>query len=157
MFNVTWKIEATIAGLTGQLERLRDLRPAWRSLLPYLRRATERTFASLGGRIGEAWAPLSREYERWKVVRYPGKPILRASDEMFDSLVNETGDSVMDIERQTFSYGTRNRKAKYHQKGGGRLPRRKMLAVTDEDRREIKVIVRAHLAGQSRVSGFERV
>lgn len=156
MIQVVWQIEETVKALHRIQARLRDLRPAWRSMLPYLRRATEATFASQGSRIGQAWAPLSDEYARWKAVRYPGQPILRASDAMFESLVGQTSDSVIEAERQTFSYGTPDRKAKWHQKGGGRLPRRRILALIEEDRREMKKIVRAHLGNQSRASGFER-
>lgn len=156
MIQATWQIEEAVTGLRALQSRLRDLRPAWRSLLPYLRRATEATFASQGGRIGSPWAPLSDEYARWKAVRYPGQPILRASDAMFESLVKETGDSVADVERESLTYGTRDRKAKYHHDGTRRMPRRRFLGVTAGDRREVKKIVRQHLENQSRLSGFER-
>ena len=157
MIQVIWQIEETVNALRRIQSRLRDLRPAWRSMLKYLRRATEATFASQGSRIGSAWAPLSAEYARWKAVEYPGQPILRASDAMFESLVKRTGDSVIEVERQAMSYGTRDRKAKFHHAGTRRMPRRRFLGVTEEDRREIKKLVRAHLENQSRASGFERV
>lgn len=52
MIKVVWKIEDTVAALQGLLARLKDLRPAWRALVVYLRRSTRLQFASQGSRGG---------------------------------------------------------------------------------------------------------
>lgn len=148
-------LDKAIARLEEMARRLRDLRPAWRSVLSYLKRATEQTFASQGARIGQQWAPLTEDYERRKSVVYPGQPILRASDAMFRSLVDGTSDSIEEITDRELVYGTRTRHARYHQDGTPRMPKRQILAVTDQDRREIKRIVRTHLERQAQLGGFE--
>lgn len=156
MFKVEWDISKAVAGLQALARRLANLRPAWVSVLAYLRAQSRLQFSSAGARSGSPWQPLSERYSRWKAVRYPGQPILRATDEMFRSLTEPDADgSIAEAEPQSLTYGTRNRKAAYHQRGNARLPQRKVLEVTDNDRREVAKLVRAHLQGQARISGFE--
>lgn len=155
MISVQWDIKATVEGLQALLSKLRDLTPAWRNLLVYLRGATRQTFESLGGRIGEGWQPLSTPYAQFKAVKWPGQPILRASDAMFRSLTVDGADgSVSDVTPQLLQYGTTTPYARYHQEGTPRMPKRKFLAVTEADRVQIKRIVVAHLDNQARLSGF---
>lgn len=156
MIRVIWEIEPAIKALQGMLARLKDLRPAWRSVLAYLRRQTVTQFATQGTRSGSPWQPLNPTYAAWKAVRYPGQPILRASDRMFGSLLGSNNEAIEEMQRQSFTYGTRTPYARYHQKGTPRMAKREILAVTEEDRREIKTRVRAHLENQSALSGFER-
>lgn len=159
MFSVEWDISKAIEGLQSMLARVLDLTPAWRNLVKYYReRATPQTFASQGQRIGEVWAPLSNPYAKYKAIKWPGQPILRASDRLFRSLtVADATDAIEDITSQSLIYGTATPYASYHQKGVGKLPRRAILAVTEADRREMARIVRAHLDNQGRLSGFERI
>jgi len=154
MIRIEWDISAALRGLNALRDALRDLRPAWPSVLVYLRKATQQTFATQGGRIGEQWTELSTGYAKEKAKVWPGQPILRASDAMFNSLVGQTGDSVAEMQRDSFAYGTRDRKAKYHQRGTSRMPRRAMLAVTEEDRREIRGLMKLHLENHLRINGF---
>ena len=155
MIRVEWDITKTVAGLQALLARLRDLTPAWRNLLAYLRQVTAQTFDTQGGRIGQFWQPLSPAYAKFKAIKWPGQPILRASDRMFRSLTTEGAtDSIAQVSPQALSYGTQTPYAKYHQRGTPKLPRRQFLAVTEADRIEIKRIVRAQLDNQARLSGF---
>lgn len=156
MIKATLDVKAAIKALRAIKALLADLRPAYRTIIEYLRKATERQFSSEGSRSGDPWQPLSRAYAEWKAIAYPGKPILRATDAMFKSLVGKTTDSVERITKTYLTYGTRRKYARYHQKGGGRLPKRKILAVTDADRREVKKLARLHLEQQSILSGFQR-
>jgi phage gpG-like protein len=158
MIRVEWDIKATVAGLVAMLERLRNQSPAWRNVLVYLRGQTVQQFNTAGARSGDAWQPLSAGYEKWKAVKFPGQPILRATDAMFKSLTEDgAANAVADVSAQGLTYGTRDAKASYHQRGGGRLPRRKILAVTDADKRAIVGVVRNHIDGQGRASGFRSV
>jgi phage gpG-like protein len=154
MIRAEWDISAALRGLRALADAVRDLRPLWPSVLVYLRKATQQTFATQGGRIGESWPELSTGYAKQKARVWPGQPILRASDAMFNSLVSQTGDSVAEMNRDSFAFGTRDRKAKYHQRGGGRATRRAMLAVTEEDRRGIRGLMVLHLGNQLRLNGF---
>ena len=155
MIKVTWEIGPAVRALEALRARLRDLRPAWQSVLLYLRKATARTFASQGSRIGSAWAPLTQPYAARKERVYPGQPILRASDQMYGSLVGETDLSIAESTPTELTYGTRDRKARWHQDGTDRMPQRQILDVVAEDRRQIARIVRAHLQNQATISGFE--
>lgn len=154
MIQVEWQIEPAV--LRGLLARLRDLSPAWKVVIAYLRRATTEQFATQGGRSGSVWQPLTDRYARWKSRRYPGQPILRASDGLFRSLVEQTSDSIAEIAPQSLTYGTRRFYGRFHQRGDRPNPRRQFLAVTERDRSEIKKLVRLHLENQSVLSGFER-
>lgn len=155
MFRVEWDIKEAIERLTALAGRLSDLRAPFRSVAKYLReQATPKTFQSEGARIGENWQPLSDSYGKWKAIHYPGQPLLRRTDALFRSLTEEGGDNISEVERESLVYGTRNPVAFYQQRGGGRLPRRKILDVTEEDRREIAARVRAHLDDQGRLEGF---
>lgn len=80
---------------------------------------------------------------------------MRASDRLFQSLTDQTADSVVEIEAQEMTFGTEVPYARYHQRGEGRNPQRKILVVTEEDRRQLKKIVRAHLENQAALAGFE--
>lgn len=155
MIKLIWEIKPTVEALRAMRERLRDLRPAWRAVLTYLRGATKDQFRTEGGRGGARWKPLNPQYEKFKKVQYPGQPILRASDKLFGSLMDKTRDSILATTKTELRYGTRRPYGRYHQKGLGRNPRRQFLVVTEADRRNIKAIVREYLRGQSRLSGFE--
>lgn len=156
MLRVEWDIAGAVDALDAKRKRLDDLRPIWRALLPYMRRATERTFATRGGRIGERWAPLSRPYAARKARVFPGQPILRATDAMFRSFtVAGAENAVEEIDAQSLTYGSRDPKARYHQDGTPRMPQRKILDVTPADRREIKRLARAYMTNQGALSGFE--
>lgn len=149
-------VDEAVKSLKAMAERLKNLRPAWQTVLAYLRRASEAQFATEGARSGSRWQPLSLAYAARKARRYPGQPILRASDAVFRSLVDRTADSIIEIEPQSLTYGTSRFYARFHQRGMGRNPRRQILAVTEQDRREIQKLVRLHLDNQSTLSGFER-
>lgn len=157
MIKVVWKIEETVEGLTALLGRLRDLRPAWRALVAYLRQTARLQFASQGTRGGSPWQRLTVRYAQRKERVYPGQPILRASDALFRSVTSETPDSIVEVEPQSLAFGTSLARGGYHQRGEGNNPRRRFLVVTQEDRRQIKKLVRAHLRGQAALSGFEAV
>lgn len=158
MIRVEWDIKATVAGLEAIRERLRNQTPAWRNVLAYVRAQTVQQFNTQGARSGNAWQPLSVAYAKRKAVKFPGQPILRATDGMFKSLTEDgAANAVADVGTQSLTYGTRDTKASYHQRGNRRLPRRKILAVTDADKRAIALIVRNHIDGQGRASGFRSV
>ena len=147
-------IDDVVASLQGKMKRLRNLRPVWRSLLAWLRQVTIDQFATAGGRSRDRWQPLSPIYGARKSRVWPGKPILRASDRLFQSLTGSNQDSIVEIEAGSFTWGTATPYARYHQRGTARIPQRKILVVTKADRRQIIALVRAHLANQGQVSGY---
>lgn len=157
MFRAVLETKPAMDALAAIADRARDLRPAWRAVVAYLRAATIQQFASQGGRLGTPWQPLSPAYAIAKARKYPGQPILRATDAMFNSLAGQTADSVVEIEPQVMSYGTKDRKAHWHQYGTTRMPARKILGLIAQDKQMVKSIVKDHLANQLRATGFEVV
>lgn len=156
MIKATLDVKATVKALRALRDRLRDLRPMFTTALAYLRKATDQQFSSQGARSGDTWPPLSRPYSEWKAIRYPGQPILRATDKLYKSLVQKTSDSVEKVNRQSLTYGTKRKYARFHQRGTPRMPMRKILAITATDRAELKRLARLHLEQQSTLSGFHR-
>lgn len=156
IITVRWDgLDLVIKQLRAYRDRLKDLRPAWVSVLAYLRLTSIRQFRTQGARAGSPWKPLSTAYAKFKAKRWPGKPIMRASDRLFTSLAQKTRDSVVRPTRKYVEYGTRVPYARHHQRGGGRLPQRKVIDLMLEDKRQVRKIVADHLANQARMSGFE--
>lgn len=147
-------IDQILTSVQERLKRLRNLRPVWRSILAYLQQATIEQFATAGGRSRDKWEPLSPAYAIRKAQVWPGKPILRASDRLFQSLTGRNQDSIVEIDARSLIWGTSTPYARYHQRGTARMPQRKIIVVTKADRRQITALVRAHLANQARVSGY---
>lgn len=82
-------------------------------------------FGSGGGMWG-VWTPLSPAYAAWKNAHYPGKPILTRTGQLRDSMTSRPfGVEVIDSKRMVV--GTAVEYAKYHQQGGGNLPRRAII------------------------------
>ena len=85
---------------------------------------------------------------------YPGQSILRASDRLFLSLTEVTGDSVVEVDPRTLVYGTRDPVARFHMEGTPYMPARPMLGTTVGDREIIAAMVRRRLEGQALLDGF---
>lgn len=119
-------------------ERIVDMRPAWEALQARFLRVERRQFESQG-RYSGGWAPLSPRYAAWKARHYPGKTILRRTDDLFRSLTE--GPEVAVLEPGYMVLGTAVEYAEYHQQGAGRLPRRRPVELSDYERREwVKVV-----------------
>lgn len=127
-------------------DRTRDLTPAWLKFERVLARANRRRFLAQGASDGAAWAPLSPRYAAWKANHYPGKTILRRTDELFRSLTRVP----MDVHRVTPSaaeFGTDVPYAIFHQLGTKHMPARPPVVVTPLLERELNRLVAAHVVG----------
>lgn len=118
-----------------------DWRPAFEVLRGRFLELERRQFATEGGYSG-GWAPLSPAYAAWKAKRYPGKPILRRTDDLFLFRSLTVGPEIAIIEPQRLTLGTAVRYAGFHQDPqGGRLPRRPPVALPAGERDEwVKVL-----------------
>lgn len=124
--------------LEGLDNRARDMRPAWDEVREYFSDYEERWFLARG----RGWRPLSRSYERWKARHFPGKPIMVRTGELEQSLEEPS----IDIREPTYAiFGTDVPYAGYHQRGGGRLPQRRVIDFDEPGRREIARFVQRHL------------
>ncbi|MFZ9311565.1 MAG: phage virion morphogenesis protein [Arenimonas sp.] len=133
-----------------------DLRPAWSGVAGVLRQHMTRQFASEGshGQAG-GWKPLSKRYAKWKAKKFPGRPILEATGKMKRSLTGVTGDTVLVMQPLIFGIGTKRKYASYHQRGGGRLPQRKIIDLTEADKRDVARAIQRALVKMARSDGWE--
>ncbi len=116
-----------------------DLTPVWKEVQQEFYSIEADQFQS-GGAAGASgkWQPLSPRYEAQKIARYGTFALLAgvliASNRMYESLTGETGDSVVEIGKQEAVFGTKLPYAKYHQRGGGRLPRREVISFSEKQK-----------------------
>jgi len=120
-------VDATrlIQKLDGISLGLRDLTPVWDKIHEVFIAFVKRVFASEGGYVGEAWAPLSPGYARWKARHTADKGILQLRGRLYGSLIeSQHPDHVFRDGPSFMEVGTRVPYAKFHQTGTRRMPRR---------------------------------
>lgn len=61
------------------------------------------------------WKRLSPTYRRWKAMHYPGKPIMRRTDRLWESLTRRTSDTVIRVGPRSLQLGTRVPYSRFHQ------------------------------------------
>lgn len=123
-----------------------DMRPAWERLRRRFVAGQRRQFASEGGWGSGGWDPLSPRYASWKARMYPGKPILRRTDELYNSLTQ--GPAVNVQEAHMAAFGSDVDYGAHHQRGGERLPQRRPVELPEQERREwMRVIQRYIVTG----------
>lgn len=140
-------------------EDLRDITPIADEIRDEFWEIEKEQFQS-GGAKGASgkWKPLSPAYEKEKIARYGTFAIiagvLRATDAMYKSMTSQTGDTVYQKSRDQIVIGTSLARAKYHQDGGGRLPQRKVIDFSDEQRRQLTKRIQVSLIKQIRRGGI---
>lgn len=128
--------------LLGYAERARDMRPAWEQIKQRFVAYEQDWFTSEGE---GTWPALSPSYAHWKARHFPGRPILVRTGDLRDSV---TKPDIAVMEPGYAIFGTADPKAVYHQKGDGRLPRRRVIDIGEEERREWVRVVQRYLAGE---------
>lgn len=133
--------------LARMAEDVSDLRPVWEVLAARFAVMERRQFDSQGWYASAGWAPLSPRYARWKAEHYPGKTILRRTDDLFNSLTRRPF-GVEVIEPKFAIFGSSVEYGHYHQRGGPHLPRRRPVEFPEAERREwVKVLQRYIVTG----------
>lgn len=119
-----------------------DWRPVWEELEQVFYQIEEQQFKEEGR--SNTWTPLSAGYARWKKVRYPGKKILERTGELRRSLTGRGGSPIRELTPDSLTLGTSLPYARYHQRGGSRLPSRPPIDITPRDERKfVKEMLRA--------------
>lgn len=146
------QIDRTLDGIEAAAA---DMRPAWEVLRDRFLTLERRQFATQGGYSG-GWAPLSPRYAAWKAKHYPGKTILRRTDDLFRSLTE--GPEIVILEPGYMVLGSAVEYGPYHQEGAGRLPRRRPVELPDRERREWVKVIQAYIrtGGVTGVRGVAR-
>lgn len=114
------------------LQRFDDFRPIFADWGEDFRRRQHSVFAGEGAFEGRSrWQELSPRYREWKEIRYPGRGILERTQRMRLSLTDKTHpDHVEEATQLELAIGTRVSYAIYHQRGGAKLPQRKVIELT---------------------------
>lgn len=125
-----------------------DARPAFDAIADDFLKIERRQFATQGGAGSGGWAPLSPKYAAWKARHYPGKTILRRTDELHTSLT--VGPAIRIIEPTTMIIGSDVDYGAYHQRGTSRMPQRRPIELTENRRREwMKILQRFIVTGET--------
>lgn len=131
-----------------------DMRPAWERLARRFQRNERQQFASEGAYASGGWAPLSPAYAAWKARHYPGKPILERTGALKASLT-ERPFGIEVLETGFMVVGSHVDYGAYHQRGGGRLPRRRPVELPEAERREwVRIIQERIVRGDTAGGGF---
>lgn len=136
--------EAT-AWTVGMLERAQDMTPVWEAGHRAFMLEMREQFTTEGQHLTQAeWTPLSPKYKEWKERHYPGAPILQRTGALLASLT-EPGNAahVALITPDRAIFGSDVEYGPHHQKGGAKLPQRKIIQMRDVFKR---LVFRASIA-----------
>lgn len=107
----------------------------WESLYEDFMDIEEEQFTSEGSHGSGGWAPLADSTLKEKMRRGQPTEILRATDDLFNSLARRDAPNQIFENNVTWMvFGTMDPKAKYHQQGTSRMPQRRVLEFTGEER-----------------------
>ena len=141
-FNFTFEIEGVqqfnraFNRIEGHID---DLRPVWDHVERVMFEIEDAQFKSEGSRGGLGkWQPLSRAYAAQKEKTHPGKPILERTGRLMRSLTGKTGDTLLVKEKDEFGFGTAVPYAPFHQRGGGKLPKRAVVDLSSSQKRDLQ-------------------
>lgn len=128
-------------------DNIGDARALWDKLADRFAALEKRQFSSEGAYGSGGWPALSPAYAAWKSHHYPGKPILRRTDELYNSLTRRPfGIEVIETGHMVLGSGVAH--GKYHQAGGGNLPQRRPVELPESERRTwVRLIQRFIVTG----------
>ncbi len=114
-------VEPFEIGLTRVKHMLNDLSPLWDIVEKELEALMHEEEANQGGVGGiGGWAPLAQS----TIDRYGDHPILYLTGRMFESLMQETADTIYEPGPTMMVWGTSVEYAHFHQEGTDRMPAR---------------------------------
>jgi len=118
-------------------DSVNDFSTIFKKLGEDFRETQKAVFKKQGANEGlPGWKPLSRGYKKWKDKHYPGKPILTLTGAMKQSLTRKNNSNHIErISKNTFEIGTKDFKAIIHQRGGRKLPKRKVVDLSEPQKR----------------------
>ncbi len=96
------------------------------------------------------WADLSPTYRAWKQKHFPGRKILELTGRLIASIsVKGSSENISEITPTEMRVGTIVPYAMAHQLGTNRMPARKIIQLTDEQKLRWVQIIRKYLYGLS--------
>lgn len=113
-----------------------------------LRGIERRQFDSQGQFASGGWMPLAPSTTRAKARHGLSRRILKATGALEASLVGPGAGHVEIISPHQLVFGTSVGYAGFHQRGTKRMPRRRVIELREQDRRNFVRILQKHLLGQ---------
>jgi len=150
-FELTFEIEGDtqiMRGLSRFADDVKDLSPAFREIAKDFKEIESKQFGSAGGRGSGGWTPLSPKYAEWKAKHYLGRPLMVLSGLLRESLQGDNPYTIADIEPLQVTLGTQIPYAIYHQLGGGKLPQRRLIDLTEDDKAHWVKLIQQYLLGK---------
>lgn len=134
-----------------------DFRNVWPEVTTTIYGIFGRAFATEGASTAAGkWKELTPPYARAKAIEFPGQTILKAENTLFESLTDpEAADAIFLPERDQLTIGSRDPKARAHQRGLGNLPARPIISFTETDKRDIQKSLQRGLVQFVRGLGFD--
>jgi len=127
-------------------ETVSDFTPVWEGVQQEFYSIEAEQFESEGtkGASGK-FQDLSSAYEAIKLAEYGTVPIMTASGALYESLKGETSDSIVIIDAKEAVFGTSLPYAKKHFEGRGSLPVRKVIDLSDTQKRRLSGRIKKEL------------
>ena len=130
-------------------ENVNNATEPFKEIAADFKKIEQNQFESEGSYGGGSWAELSKNYSEWKAKNFPGAKILVLSGLMRESLIGENPYYVENIQPLYMEVGTRVPYAIYHQQGGSKLPQRKIINLTEDDKTRWVKIFQAWLVREA--------
>lgn len=117
-------------------DSVNDFSTVFDKLADEFRQSQEQVFANSGAFEGRSgWRKLSPNYRKWKSQHYPGKPILTLRGDLRKSLTQKGGNHIERITANSMVIGTKDKKAVWHHRGTSKMPKRKVIELTEPQKR----------------------
>ncbi|MDE2097862.1 MAG: phage virion morphogenesis protein [Patescibacteria group bacterium] len=142
-------------GIARFADGVSDYRPIWPVIADDFYAQEKDQFKSEGTEGGEEWQQLSPEYEKWKEVHFPGKPILQRTGDLYKSLTSASDPNTVNRqERKTLTLGSKVPYAIYHQRGTSRMPARPEIQLPEAFKRTTMHHMQVYLVQMATRYGF---
>lgn len=148
---------------TGAIADVSDLRPSWKPVSDEVYSIVRNQFATEGGRAGHRWPKRSDKYlDRLTALNRRGfttiaEP-LRLTGALYDAVGSRGAPhGIYDAQPDSLTLRTDLPYASIHQKGGPKIPQRKIYDLTDKDADRLMSILRRGLIKKIADRGFDFV
>lgn len=145
LFIKTDVIDYITPALDGIVKRSQDLRIPFEAFQPVWFDAIQQVFDAGGDPV--PWPELSPAYAGWKSSVAPGKPILRLTDRMYDSVTSQTSDTIWEVGPKHIAFGSRVPYFIYHQEGTANMPARPMMTLPASAAATLNAMVISYIQG----------
>jgi phage gpG-like protein len=124
-----------------------DLTPAWESIYAYLLKVEKKQFSSEGAMSGHDWAELAESTVKNKQRLGLRPEILRATDALLNSLTSpDDANQLKIIQPNMLAFGSMMPYAKLHQSGTSKMPQRRPIDLTLQNKVAILKTLQLFLA-----------